>query len=127
MTELPKLWNLRDKIGINIRARYIRSEANVWVDSLSIHFDNDDWQLDPVQFAELNSRFGPHCIDRFASALNILLPRYKSRWLDLSCEAVNALHFPDLHCTVENNSYNFPWPLLPNLALKFRHGENILH
>jgi hypothetical protein len=69
MTKLRKLWHLLDENGINIRARYIRSAANVGADRLSIHLDNDDWQLDPVLFAELNSRFGSNSIDRFASAL----------------------------------------------------------
>eukprot|EP00873_Tetraselmis_striata_P012486 jgi/Tetstr1/432750/TSEL_022116.t1 len=36
-------------------------------------------------FSELESRFGPHSIDRFASALNTLIPRYNAAWLDPTC------------------------------------------
>eukprot|EP00873_Tetraselmis_striata_P023059 jgi/Tetstr1/443323/TSEL_031338.t1 len=41
------------------------------------------------------SRFGPHSIHRFESALNTLLPRYNAAWLDPTCEAVDSLHLPD--------------------------------
>eukprot|EP00873_Tetraselmis_striata_P009360 jgi/Tetstr1/429624/TSEL_019522.t1 len=42
---------------------------------------SDDWQLDPLMFSELESRFGPHSINRYvASALNTLLPRYNAAW-----------------------------------------------
>eukprot|EP00873_Tetraselmis_striata_P007758 jgi/Tetstr1/428022/TSEL_000167.t1 len=59
--------------------RYIRYPANVWADYwLSKHLDSDDWQLDPDLFAEMDSRFRPHSIDRFASALNAMLPRYNA-------------------------------------------------
>jgi hypothetical protein len=37
-------------------------------------------------------RFGRHSIDRYASALNTLIPRYNARWKDPICEAVDALH-----------------------------------
>eukprot|EP00873_Tetraselmis_striata_P044883 jgi/Tetstr1/465147/TSEL_009870.t1 len=52
--------------------------------------------LDPVLFAKLDARFGPHTIDRFASALNAMLLRYDMAWLDPTCEAVDdALHMAD--------------------------------
>jgi hypothetical protein len=60
MTELRKLWHMLNKNGIDIRARYMRSAANVWADRLSRHLVSDDWQLYPVLFAELDSRSGPH-------------------------------------------------------------------
>eukprot|EP00873_Tetraselmis_striata_P033248 jgi/Tetstr1/453512/TSEL_040481.t1 len=52
MAELRKLWYMLDNNGIHITARYIRSAANVWADRLSRHLDNDDWQHDPVIFAQ---------------------------------------------------------------------------
>eukprot|EP00873_Tetraselmis_striata_P028116 jgi/Tetstr1/448380/TSEL_035661.t1 len=78
----------------------------------------DDWQLDPLMFGELGSRFGPHSIDRFASALNTLLPRYNAAWLDPTCEAVDSLHLPDANWRRENNWCNAPWPMLPDLVQK---------
>jgi hypothetical protein len=51
MDELRRLWFLLDTHNITIRARYIRSAANVWADKLSRHLDNDGTRLDPVLFA----------------------------------------------------------------------------
>jgi len=113
MAELRRLWCLLDSHGIHLRARYIRSAANIWADRLSRHLDSDDWQLDPLLFAELERRFGPHSIDRFASALSTLLPRYNAAWLDPTCEAVDSLHLPDADWRRENNWCNAPGPCYP--------------
>eukprot|EP00873_Tetraselmis_striata_P015897 jgi/Tetstr1/436161/TSEL_025007.t1 len=95
MAGLRKLWYLLDSNGVHIRARYIRSAANVKADRLSRHLDSDDWQLDPVMFAELEAMWGAHSVDRFASALNAMLPRYNAAWLDPGREAVDSLHLSD--------------------------------
>eukprot|EP00873_Tetraselmis_striata_P019580 jgi/Tetstr1/439844/TSEL_028255.t1 len=120
MAELRRLWCLLDSHGIHLRARYIRSAANISADRLSRHLDSDDWQLDPLMFAELESRFGSHSIDRFASALNTLLPRYNAAWLDPTCEAVDSLHLPNADWRRENNWCNASWPLLPDLVQKLQ-------
>eukprot|EP00873_Tetraselmis_striata_P003904 jgi/Tetstr1/424168/TSEL_014774.t1 len=59
MTELRQLCYLLDINGIHVRARYIRSVANVWADRMSRHLDSDDWHLYPVLFAELEAEWGP--------------------------------------------------------------------
>jgi hypothetical protein len=67
----------------------------------------------------MDPQFGPDTIDRFASALNTLLPRYNANWLDSSCEAVDSLHLADTYWREENNNWcNPPWPLLPDLDQK---------
>eukprot|EP00873_Tetraselmis_striata_P002826 jgi/Tetstr1/423090/TSEL_013861.t1 len=104
MYELRRLLCLQDSHGIHMRARYIRSTAaKVWADRRSRLLDSNDWQLDPFIFSELESRFGPHSIDRFASALNTPLPRYNATWLDPTCEAVDSMHLPDADWRRENN------------------------
>jgi hypothetical protein len=120
MDKLRLLWCLLDTSSITIKARYVRSAANVWADKLRLHLDSDDWRLDPVLFAELDMRFGKHSIDRSASALNTLLPRYNAGLKDPTCEAVDALHLPNNDWRRENNWCNPPWPLLPNLVQKLR-------
>eukprot|EP00873_Tetraselmis_striata_P006285 jgi/Tetstr1/426549/TSEL_016847.t1 len=120
MAELRRLWCLLDSHGIHLRARYVRSAANVWADRLSRHLDSDDWQLDLLMFSEQESRFGPHSIDRFASALKTLLPRYNAAWLDSTCKAVDSWHLPDADWRRENNWCNAPWPLLPDLVQKLQ-------
>jgi hypothetical protein len=65
--------------------------------------NRDDWQLDPSVFHEMDTQFGPHMIDRVASALTTLLPRYNANWLDPSCEAVDSLHLADTQWREESN------------------------
>jgi hypothetical protein len=86
-----------DTNNSHIIPRYNRSAANTWAHKLSRHLDSDDRQLDPSVFHEMDTRFGPHTIDRFASALNTLLSRYNANWLDPSCEAVDSLHLADTY------------------------------
>jgi hypothetical protein len=114
------MWCLLDTTSINLRARYIRSAANVRADKLNRHLDSDEWKLDPVLLAELDARFGRHSIDRFASALNTLLSRYSAGWRDPACKALDALHPLDDKRCKEKNRCNPPWPLLPNLVQKLR-------
>jgi hypothetical protein len=83
--------------NIHIRPRYITSAANTWADKLTCHLESDDWQLEPSVIHDMDTQFGPHTIDRFASALNSLLPRYNANWLDPSYEAVDSLHLADTH------------------------------
>jgi hypothetical protein len=94
MNKLRRLWYLLDTNNIHIRPRYIRSAANAWANKLSRHLDCDEWQQNPSMFHEMDTQFGPHTIDRFASALDTLLPRYKAKWLDPSCEAVTPFTSP---------------------------------
>jgi hypothetical protein len=69
----------------------------------------------------MDTQLGPDTINRFASALNTLVPRYNTSWLDLSCEAVDALHLSDAPWRDESNSCNPFWPLLLDLAQKLFH------
>jgi hypothetical protein len=95
MTELRRLWYLLYTNDIHIRPRYIRLAANILVDTLSLELDIEDLQLNPRLFAHLQSRWGPHSIDRFASMLNTQLRRFNAIWHDPQCEDVNCLRLPD--------------------------------
>eukprot|EP00873_Tetraselmis_striata_P034838 jgi/Tetstr1/455102/TSEL_041954.t1 len=78
LAELRRLCYVLDSNGIHARARYIWLGANLWADRPSRHLDSDDWQLDPVLFAELEAEWGLHSIDRFASAMNAMLLMYNA-------------------------------------------------
>eukprot|EP00873_Tetraselmis_striata_P025550 jgi/Tetstr1/445814/TSEL_033455.t1 len=43
MTEMRNLWFILDTNDISIRARYIKTTANIWADRLSREIDYDDW------------------------------------------------------------------------------------
>jgi hypothetical protein len=75
MEDLRRLWFLLDNNNIHIMPRYIKSAANTWVDKLNRQLDSDNWQLDPAVVQDMDTQFEPQTIDRFASALNKLLPR----------------------------------------------------
>jgi hypothetical protein len=70
---------------------HIPGRRNCLADRLSRTFDRSDWKLHPDWFAYLDL-FGPHTIDRFASALNRQgdLP-YNSRFHDVGSTGVDAL------------------------------------
>jgi hypothetical protein len=50
MRELRKLWWIMDIHDIALRAKYIRSAANVWADRLSRERDATDWMFNPALF-----------------------------------------------------------------------------
>eukprot|EP00873_Tetraselmis_striata_P009540 jgi/Tetstr1/429804/TSEL_019671.t1 len=76
--------------------------------------------MDPVLFAELEAMWGAHSVDRFASAMNAMLPRYNAAWLDPGCEAMDSMHLSDAEWRRENIYCNPPWPLPPDLVQKLR-------
>jgi len=51
----------------------------------------DDWSLNCEIFAQLDSRWGPHSVDRFASHYNAQLRRFNSGFLSPGCCAVDDL------------------------------------
>jgi hypothetical protein len=83
---------------------------------LSRETDRDEVQLNPRIFTYMNSMWGPHSIDTFATHGNSQLPRYNSRTRDPTSVAVDCLHLPDNLCTAETDSCNPPWTLLPDLV-----------
>jgi hypothetical protein len=121
MAELRKLWWLMDTHDITLRARYIRSAANVWADALSRdRTGQGTWQLKRDVFTQLDGEWGPHTVDRFATANDKQLPRFNSRERGPGCEAVDAMAQPDAEWRRERNWCHPPWALLPALAAKLR-------
>ncbi|KAK3268876.1 hypothetical protein CYMTET_22646 [Cymbomonas tetramitiformis] len=91
MRRMRRLWLLLDLHDIELQARYIRSEANVWADNLSRCEDLDDWRLNRDWFVWANKQWGPYTVDRFASEISAQLPRYYAAWKDPKCEGVDSL------------------------------------
>ena len=61
---------------------------------LTIYFskfeDEDNWMLSPQAFQMIDSAWGPHSIDRFASSSTAQLRRFSSRWWNPGCESVDC-------------------------------------
>jgi len=64
---------------VALRASWLPSMANVWADTLSRKGDRDDWRLSDEMFARLQLRYGCHTVDRFATPLNALCPRFNTK------------------------------------------------
>ena len=55
-------------------------------DALSREQDHEDWTLRRDLFVRLESSFGSHSVDRFATAVNRQCLWYNSRWHDVGSE-----------------------------------------
>ena len=55
---------------------WIPREENEFADYLSRLCDSDDWMLNPDVFHELDARWGPHTVDRFADLQNCQIQRF---------------------------------------------------
>ena len=109
-------------LGCTIEARHIPGVLNVHADALSRRSDRreEDWRLNPTIFSDLDRQWGPHDIDRFASARNTQLPRFNSHYWDVGTEAVNAFD----QCWTSTNSYmNPPFSLIGQVLDKIRHDR----
>ena len=49
-----------------------------------------DWSLNSEVFAQLDCKWGPHSIDRFASHYNAQVPRFNSKFMSPGCSAVDT-------------------------------------
>jgi hypothetical protein len=65
----------------------------------------------------LETRYGPHSVERFATANNTHLARFNSEFNSPGSEGVDAMAISWEH---ENNFINPPWSLLDKVAQKLR-------
>ena len=59
-------------------------------DCLSKIVDNDDWKIVPEIFQLLDSRWGPHTVDCFATFCNYKVPRFFSRFWNPGSSGMDA-------------------------------------
>ena len=76
---------------IQIDAQWIPRDANVRADLLSRHVDRDDWSLNSEVFGQLDRRWGPHSVDRFASHYNAQVSRFNSKFMSPASAAQSML------------------------------------
>ena len=110
---LRRVWYLIDSLGITLTVRYIASKDNTMADALSRGSPLDELQLRPSAFADLERRWGPHTIDRYASRENAQLRRFNTLLPVSGGEGALALSHP----WGGENNYCFPPPSeLPRVA-----------
>ena len=113
MRLLRRLWLLIDSAGLTLTVKYIASEENSLADALSRGSPFDELEMLPHAWRELERRFGPHSVDRYARAANALLPRWNSALPDPRAEGAAALAQNWLG---ENNFVFAPPTALPQIA-----------
>lgn len=89
---------------------WVPREVNDIADFWSKFRDPGDYRLRPDIFAYLDGRWGPHSVDRMASADNSLLPRFFSRFASVGAEGIDC--FSVLDWSSENNFINPDFNLL---------------
>ena len=72
---------------IKLDPEWIPRKENKFADHLSKSVDCDNWM--PQIFLELDARWGPHAVDRFADAYNCQLERFNSRYWNPGTEMVD--------------------------------------
>ena len=110
---LRRVWYLIDSAGIQLQVRYIASAENSLADALSRGSPMDELTLTPAAWADLERRWGPHTVDRYATAENAQLSRFNTLLPDARGDGAGAL---SQRWEGENN-YAFP-PVteLPRIA-----------
>ena len=111
LTEIAKLiWAEAIQNNITIVARHLSGKLNTQADALSRMLDKHEWMLSRPMFLFLDSIWGPHTVDRFASATSAQLLVYNTRFLDPNGMRLDALAQKDWE--TENNFVNPPIRLL---------------
>ena len=110
---LRRVWWLIDSAGIDLQVRYVASKDNAQADALSRGSPWDDLTLLPQVWRDLDGRWGPHTVDRYASSESALLPRFNSLLPHENSEGAGALS----QSWVGENNFVFPPPSeLPRVA-----------
>jgi len=89
-SEAVQIFQLCYKHGIQLHAEWLPREENARADLFSKIEDEDDWQLNPVVFSDIDRDWGPHTIDRFSSSSTTQLPRFCSLFWNPGCLVVDA-------------------------------------
>lgn len=76
--------------NIDLKINWISRENNKEADCISKIIDHDDWVVNTFFFKFITNKWGKITIDRFASSKNTKSPRFNSKYLCPSTEAVNA-------------------------------------
>ena len=103
------IWQVLFDIGAYVTCKHIagiQNPADIW----SRIPDKNDWMLRPNLFRFIDSYYGPHTIDRFASLKSRQLPRFNSRYAEPESCGVDAL--AQTNWGMENNFVNPPFALL---------------
>ena len=110
--EAVSIYKLCQAYDIHLTVEWVSRDYNVVADELSRIENANDYMLDHSWFMSLDSLWGPHLVDHFASEKTKQLDRFCSRFLNPGCEAADA--FTVSWAGV--NNWLFPLPFLVPLC-----------
>ena len=88
--EALEVFKLCQEKNIRLHPEWMPREENEQADFYSKIVDEEDWQLSPQLFQNLDERWGPHSLDCFASLETKQLERFCSRWWNPGCAQIDA-------------------------------------
>ena len=77
--------------NIRLEPEWVPREKNQLADYFSRIIDYDDWYIDQKVYEWVDTKWGPHTVDRFATCNNAQVERFNSRYACPGSEAVDAL------------------------------------
>lgn len=104
------IWVLAHELKVELTVSHIRGIHNVRADQLSRVKSSHEWELHPKMFKFVDSIWGPHTIDRFATWINHKVEVYNSWGYDPRTSGVDALGQADWGC--HNNYVNPPFGVI---------------
>ncbi len=120
LTQLARaIWATALENDMTICAKHLAGSQNGRADGLSRLSPIYEWRLHPRLWRYLDSIWGPHTIDRFASVATTQLPRYNSLYQDPLTEGVDAL--AQSNWNRENNYVACPFRLIPRVLEVIQH------
>ena len=109
------LFTICHENNIQISAKWLAGDLNFQADHLSRQMSPYEWRLHPQMFKILDSEFGPHQVDRFASWRTTHLQEYNSYFIDPYTSGVDAFA---QNWANKNNFINPPFFLLDRVVNK---------
>ena len=86
--------------GVILLPQWVPRHENIRADQISKSIDCDDWEIDTDIFSFLDSIWGPHTVDRFASDYNTKCKVFNSKHYYPGTSGINVF---DQHWGQENN------------------------
>ncbi len=113
MRQYRRIWAVLQQHSITVQVQRVASADNK-ADAPSRRQHTADFQLHPAAFQLIQRLYGPHTVDRFASASSTQLPVFNSQWHCPGTNGVDALAQDDWG---DHNSFCHP-PYAPALLLR---------
>jgi hypothetical protein len=113
-----RIFDLTEKHNFGIQPIWIPREQNERADFNSHlnEYNHYDFSLKPEIFHWLDTMYGPHTIDRFASDDSTQLLHYNTKFYSKKASGLDAFMF---NWGYDHNNYAFPPPALVGTALQY--------